>query len=292
MGLRESLESGRFVVTVEMGPPKGVDLSELQEVSEAIAGVVDGANVTDNQAAVLRICPLATCVKLKEWGLDPVLQMTCRDRNRLALQADALGAWALGIRNILAMTGDYPTVGDHPQAKPVFDLDSVQLIAALRQLNEGKDLAGNDLHSKPDFLIGGVSHPANTPIELQRMKLRKKFAAGAKFTQTQAVYDIDIFKQYMEGVPEGLKVLAGLVPLRSAGAARYMNDNVPGIRVPDALMERMAGAPRRQRVREGIAITVELIEQLRGLCDGVHIMAIGMEDRLPEILEAAGFGSS
>jgi 5,10-methylenetetrahydrofolate reductase len=290
MGLRQSLESGKFAVTVEVAPPKGTEIAEMREVVEAIAGKVDAANVTDNQRAVMRLCPLAACSLLKEWGVDPVLQVTCRDRNRLALQSDLLGAWALGTENVLAMTGDYVTMGDHPEAKPVFDLDSVQLIAAIQTLKDGNDLAGNELEGSPDFYLGAVAHPASEPRGLQQMKLRKKVAAGAQFIQTQAIYDADIFKEFMKGVPDGVKVMAGLVPLRSARAARFMNENVPGIVVPDELIERMEGAEKK--VTEGINITVELIDQLRNVCDGVHIMAIGMEKRLPEILEKAGFSSA
>ncbi len=286
MGLKEALESGKFAVTAELGPPKGVDIHHMEEITKSLVGLVDAVNVTDNQRAVMRLCPLAACILVKEWGLDPVMQVTCRDRNRLAIQSDLLGAWALGVQNVLAMTGDFVTLGDHPQAKPVFDLDSVQLVRAIASLKQGKDMVGNDLTGAPDFYVGVVAHPATDPVLMQQMKLRKKVAAGAQFVQTQAIYDIERFKEFMKGVPSGVKVMAGLVPPRSARAARFMNDNVPGISVPAEMIDRLEKAEKP--LSEGIQITVELIEQLKGICNGVHIMAIGMEQHLPSIIERAG----
>lgn len=287
MGLRESLEAGKFAVTVELAPPKGTDISRMRETVEGLAGWVDAANVTDNQRAVMRLSPLGACHLVKEWGLEPIMQMTCRDRNRLAIQSDLLAAYALGIHNILAMTGDFVTMGDHPSSKPVFDLDSVQLIATIAALNQGHDLAGNDLSGRPNFFLGAVATPGAQPIALHLMKLRKKIAAGAQFIQTQAVYDVQEFKEFRQSLDSQVKVLAGIVPLRSAKMAHFMNENVPGIRVPAGLIARMEEAPKA--IDEGIKIAVELIQEFREVCDGVHIMAIGMERYLPAILEQAGF---
>ncbi len=287
MGLRESLESGKFAVTVELAPPKGTDISRMRETVESLAGWVDAANVTDNQRAVMRLSPLGACHLVQEWGLDSIMQMTCRDRNRLALQSDLLAADALGIHNILAMTGDFVTMGDHPNAKPVFDLDSVQLVATVAALNQGHDLAGNELSGKPNFFLGAVATPGAQPIPLHLMKLRKKIAAGAQFIQTQGVYNIEDFKAFRASLDSPVKVLAGIIPLRSARMASFMNENIPGIRVPQEIITRMEQAPKA--IEEGIKIAVEIIEGLRGVCDGVHIMAIGMERYLPTILEQAGF---
>jgi len=283
MSLRDSLAAGKWVITAEIAPPKGTDISSFKEKALAVAKLVDGVNVTDNQRAVMRLTPLAACTLLAQWGLEPIMQITCRDRNRLALQSDLLGASVLGIINVLAMTGDHPSVGDHPQSKSVFDLDSVQLISVIKGLNDGFDMAGNALNKGTNFFIGAVAHPGADIPELQMIKLRKKVAAGAQFLQTQAIYDVEQFKEWMtEVAPLGVKVLAGIVPMKSARIAHFMNENVPGITVPDKLVERMEKAA--EPVKEGIAIAQELMGQLRGVAHGVHIMAIGMEKYLPEII--------
>jgi len=290
MSLKSLLETGKFVVTAEVGPLKGTDTSEIEEVAELLRGRVDAANVTDQQSSVLRLGSLATCHLLKEKGLDPVFQVTCRDRNRLALQSDLLSASALGIENVLAITGDLPSLGDHPQAKPVFDLDSVQLLWVIKRLNEGYDMVGNELQGKPNFCSGAVVNPGadtEAAFELQLIKMEKKIAVGAEFFQTQAIYDLNVFAKFMKRV-EGFNVpiLAGIIPLKSAGMARYMNKNVAGVSVPEELINQMATT--EDKAQTGIEIAANLIKELKGMCRGVHIMAIGWEKKVPAIVDAAG----
>ncbi len=290
MSLKSLLEARKFVVTTEVGPLKGTDTTELEEVAELLLGRVDATNVTDQQSSVMRLGSLATCHLLKERGLDPVFQMTCRDRNRLALQSDLLSAHVLGIENILAITGDLPSLGDHPQAKPVYDLDSVQLLWVIGRLNEGYDMVGNELKGKPNFFSGAVVNPGadtEAAFELQLIKMEKKIAAGARFFQTQAVYDVNSFTKFMKRV-EGFRVpvLAGVIPLKSVGMARFMNKNVAGVFVPEELINKMAEA--EDKARTGIEIAANIIKELKGICHGVHIMAIGWEKKVPRILDAAG----
>lgn len=295
---REALEQKEFVVTAEIGPPKGTDVASLIHHIELLRERVDGLNVTDNQSSVMRLSSLAACRLILEHGGEPILQITCRDRNRLALQSELLSAWVLGVRNVLCLTGDYVTVGDHPEAKPVFDLDSVQLIQTVEALNQGRDLAGNPLQGATHFLPGAVVTPEADPLEPQWIKFAKKVRAGARFFQTQAVYDLDRFRQFMQRArklliqlqKESVKILAGIVLLTSAKMARYMNEHVPGIFVPEPLIEQLASAPKGKALQMGIQIAGQLIRQIHQerLCDGVHIMAIGKEEQVPEILAAAG----
>ena len=290
MSLQPLLEAGKFIVTTEVGPPKGTDVSEIEEVAELLRGKVDAANVTDQQSSVMRLGSLPVCHLLKNKGVDPVFQITCRDRNRLALQSDLLSAYVLGVENVLAITGDLPALGDHPLAKPVYDLDSVQLLEVIGKLNQGYDMTGNELMGKPKLLPGAVVNPgANTrpALELQLMKMEKKIEAGAKFFQTQAIYDPDTFAKFMKRV-EGFKttVLAGIIPLKSAGMARFMNKNVAGVFVPEELIEKMTAA--EDKAQTGIEIAANLIKDLKDMCQGVHIMAIGWEKKVPAVLEAAG----
>jgi len=290
MSLQSVLESGKLVVTAEGGPLKGTDTTEITEVAGLLRGRGNATNVTDQQSSVMRLGSLATCHLLKENGLDPVFQMTCRDRNRLALQSDLLSAYVLGIENVLAITGDLPSLGDHPQAKPVYDLDSVQLLWVIKRLNEGYDMVGNELKGKPNFFPGAVVNPGaatEAAFELQLIKMEKKIAVGARFFQTQAIYDIDTFTKFMKRV-EGfnIPILVGIIPLKSAGMARFMNKNIAGISVPEELINKMATA--EDRTRTGIEIAANLIKELKGMCHGVHIMAIGWEKRIPAILDAAG----
>jgi len=290
MSLQSVLESGKFVVTAEVGPLKGTDTTEINEVAELLRGRIDATNVTDQQSSVMRLGSLATCHLLKERGLDPVFQMTCRDRNRLALQSDLLSAYVLGIENVLAITGDLPSLGDHPQAKPVYDLDSVQLLWVIKRLNEGYDMVGNELKGKPNFFPGAVVNPGadtEAAFELQLIKMEKKIAAGARFFQTQAIYDIDTFAKFMKRVERfNTPILVGIIPLKSAGMARFMNKNVAGVSVPEELIDKMAKT--EDKARTGIEIAANLIKELKGMCHGVHIMAIGWEKRVPAILDAAG----
>jgi methylenetetrahydrofolate reductase (NADPH) len=287
MSLREALESGRFVVTSEVGPPKGIDVSEMMETAELLRGRVDALNVTDNQAAIMRLCTLAACLHLENAGFDSVLQVTCRDRNRLALQSDLLGAASLGITNVLALTGDHVTLGDHREAKPVFDLESVQLLEVIESLNGGVDAAGKELHGTPDFLAGAVVTPDANPLPPQLAKFAKKVKAGARFFQTQAVYDATSFKRFMEQARQfGVPVMAGVVVLRSAGMAKFMNRNIPGIVVPDAVISELEHSSDAQAT--GIKIASRFIDEVRDHCDGVLIMAVGDERLVPYILDAAG----
>ena len=290
MSLKPSLEAGKFVVTTEVGPLKGTDTTELEEVAKLLLGRVDATNVTDQQSSVMRLGSLATCHLLKQRGLDPVFQMTCRDRNRLALQSDLLSAYVLGIENVLAITGDLPSLGDHPQAKPVYDLDSVQLLWVIGRLNEGYDMVGNELKGKPNFFPGAVVNPGadtETAFELQLIKMEKKIVQGAKFFQTQAIYDVETFAKFMKRVEGfGVPVLAGIIPLKSVGMARFMNKNVAGVFVPDELINKMAEA--EDKAKTGIEIAANLIKELKDISQGVHIMAIGSEKRVPQILDAAG----
>ena len=290
MSLKSRLEAGKFVVTTEVGPLKGTDTTEIEEIGELLRGRVDAANATDQQSSVMRLGSLATCHILKKKGLDPVLQMTCRDRNRLALQSDLLSAHVLGVENVLALTGDLPALGDHPQAKQVYDLDSVSLLWVISRLNEGYDMVGNELQGKTNFFSGAVVTPGadtEAKLELQLIKMEKKIAAGAGFFQTQAVYDADAFAKFMKRV-EGFKVpvLAGVIPLKSVAMARFMNRNVAGVFVPEELISKMAEA--ENKAQTGMEIAANLIRELKDICQGVHIMAIGWEKRVPAILDAAG----
>ncbi len=290
MSLQPLFEAGKFVVTAEIGPLKGTDVSEIGEVAELLRGKLNATNVTDQQSSVMRLGSLAVCHLLKEKGLDPIFQMTCRDRNRLALQSDLLSAWVLGIENVLAITGDLPALGDHPQAKPVYDLDAVQLLEVIKKLNEGHDMAGNELKGKPNFFPGAVVNPGSSTragFELQLIKMEKKIKAGARFFQTQAIYEPGVFAKFMKRV-EGFKVpvLAGIIPLKSVGMARFMNKNVAGVFVPEELIQKMAAA--EDKTRMGIEIAASLARELKDMCQGVHIMAIGWEKKVPAILDAAG----
>lgn len=291
MSFREALESGKFTVTAEVGPPKGTDISEMLHHIEVLKGKIDAANVTDNQSAVMRISSLAACKIVQEKGLEPILQMTCRDRNRIGLQADLLGADVLGVNTVLCMTGDHVSAGDHKDAKPVYDIESVQLLKTVDGLNNGKDMSGNDLQGPTRFFQGAVVTPEANPVEPQLMKFEKKVKAGAKFFQTQAVYDIDKFAEFMKFARQfNVKVLAGLVVLKSAGMAKFLNNYVPGIVVPQELIDELKEAGKEKALDTGLNICARHVKRLKeeNICDGVHIMAIGMEDKVPVILERAG----
>ncbi|CEJ75010.1 5 [[Clostridium] sordellii] len=288
--LKETLESGKFAVTAEMAPPKGTDLSHLIKCARAVKGRVHAVNVTDFQSAVMRTTSLTTCKLLKDEGLEPVLQVTGRDRNRIAIQGELLSAGVFGIKNMLALTGDHTIVGDHPQAKPVFDLDCVGILKTAQKLSQGTDMVGNQLKGAPEFYLGASVTPRYTPIEVQLLKMKKKINAGAEFFQTQAVYDIDTMRDFRRHTKDmNTKVLAGIIPLKSPGMAKFMNANVPGIYVPEELIDRLKSVGKENWVNEGIKIAGELIKQLKeeNLCDGIHIMAIGAEENIPAILDAA-----
>jgi len=275
------------VVTSEIGPPKGIDTKQLLEDAELIRSRVDAINVTDLQSSVMRLGSLAVCFLLKQNGFEPIYQLTCRDRNRLALQSDILSAAALGIENLLLLTGDHPALGDHPEAKPVFDLDSVQLLQVVKRLQEGFDMKGNKLIGEPPkFCMGGVVNPGADPLEPQLMKMEKKIAAGAEFFQTQAVYDLKVFENFMNKTRHlKTKIMAGIVLLKSAGMARYMNKNVAGVTVPDNLIKEMEEA--KDKPAQSVEIASRLIRELKPACDGVHVMPIGWDKIVPRVLDAS-----
>ena len=287
MTLLEVFESGKFAVTSEVGPPKGVDIETMLEEAELLRGRVDAINVTDQQSSVMRLGSLAVCHLLKKRGLEPVFQLTCRDRNRIALQSDLLSAYVLGIENVLCLTGDHISLGDHPGGKPVFDLDSVSLLHVASELQQGRDMAGQKLKGSPNFCLGAVVTPGANPLEPQLMKMEKKVKAGAQFFQTQAVYDPKRFEDFMNQVKYlNVPVMVGIVFLKSAGMARFMNANVAGVHVPESLIEEMDDAD--DRVQKSIEISGRLIREMKDMCQGVHLMPIGWEKRVPAVLEAAG----
>lgn len=285
----EALARGEFVVSGEIGPPKGVDIEKCLEDAEHLRGKVVAINVTDIQSAVMRVGSLAMCRLLLDRGLEPILQMVCRDRNRLALQSDLLSAHVLGVENVLCLTGDHNVLGDHPDSKPVFDLEAVGLLNAAKGLMEGHDIAGNELEGSPKLFPGAVVTPGSEPVDLQIMRMEKKIEAGAKFFQTQAVYDIDQFTRFMERVRGfGVPVLCGLVLLKSVGMARFMNANVAGVNVPDSLIKRLKADKAATKSGEvAVQIAVEAINDLKDLCNGVHIMPLGWDHLVPQIIERA-----
>ena len=287
MNLCEKIKSGKFIVTSEIGPPKGTELDHALRGAELFKGRVDAVNVTDLQSSVMKVGSLAVCRILKERGIEPVFQLTCRDRNRLALQSELLSASVLGIDNLLLLTGDYTTLGDHPEAKPVFDLDAVQLIEVASTLQKGTDMKGNPLKGAPRFCIGAVVNPVADPLEPEIIKMEKKVAAGADFFQTQAVYDIDKFKKFIDSAKHiKTSILAGIVILKSANMARYMNKNIAGVFVPDDIIREMESA--EDPLAKSIEIATRLVKALRPFCQGVHIMNIGIYDKVPLVMDAAG----
>lgn len=287
---KEVLASDEFVVTSEIGPPKGTNIDKMIEHIELLKDKVHGLNVTDNQSSVMRLSSLASCHIIKDYGGEPILQMTCRDRNRMALQSDLLSASVLGIHNVLCLTGDHIYLGDHKGSKQVFDLDSVQLIATVKSLEQGKDIGGNELDGGVEFCVGATVTPEADRMDSQLLKFRKKVKAGADFFQTQAVYDMNKLKVFMEYARQfKVKILAGILVLTSVGMAKYLNANVAGITVPQELIDEMAGVEKGKALQKGIEIAARQIKQIKEekLCDGVHIMAIGKEEIVPQILEKA-----
>ena len=290
--LKENLAKGNFVVTSEIGPPKGTDIEKHLAKAEQIKEKVVAVNVTDLQSAVMRAGSLATCHLLHTRGIEPVYQLTCRDRNRLALQSDLLSAWILGIENVLCLTGDHPALGDHPEAKPVFDFDSVQLLQASSMLNSGKDYSGHTLEGSPDFFLGAVVSPGADPLEPQIIKMEKKVKAGAKFFQTQAVYDTEIFGEFVDKVNNlQVPIIAGIVILKSAEMAKFMNENISGVIIPDGLIEEMDKTEKPDLKNKAVEIAARLIRQVKPFCQGVHLMTLGWEDLIPKIIEEANIGN-
>jgi methylenetetrahydrofolate reductase (NADPH) len=288
---RDTLNSGKFIVTSEVAPPKGTNLEGMLHHIELLKDKVDAINVTDHQSSIMRFPSIGGCLAIKEHGGEPILQVTCRDRNRLALQAELLLAYTRGIRNVLCLTGDAVPVGDHKEAKGVFDLDSVQLLKTIRIMEKGQDIGGNDLDGAVEFCAGAIVTPEAQPIEPQLMKFEKKIEAGAEFFQTQGIYDLDNFTKFMDYARQfKVKILAGILLLASARMARYFTENLPGVFVPQSLIDEMAGAPKGGALAKGIEIAGRMIAALKkdSICDGVHIMAIGREEVVPDILAAAG----
>ena len=287
--LKQVLKDEIFAVTGEIGPPKGVDLEQCLEDAEKLRKKVASINVTDLQSAVMRVGSLAVCAKLVERGLEPVFQLTCRDRNRLALQSDLLSAWALGIKNVLCLTGDHPSLGDHPEAKAVYDLDSVQLLKAASTLNEGQDMAAHELDGKPDLFLGAVVTPAAEPLEPQLIKMEKKVDAGARFFQTQAIYEPEKFEKFMDRAQKfNVPVMAGVVVLKSAAMARFMNQNIAGISVPESIIAELEDTTKEMRKSKAVEITARIIKKVQPLCQGVHIMPLGWDELVPDIIKEAG----
>lgn len=294
--LEKIFKSGQMAVTSECGPPRSSDPSHIIAKGRLIKNHVDAINITDNQTSVTRLCSLAACIHLKLEGLEPVLQMVVRDRNRIALQADILGAASFGINNMLCLSGDHQSFGDHPKAQNVFDLDSMQLIQTVRHMrDEGKFLSGDEIKVPPNLFVGAAANPFADPFKIRVPRLAKKIAAGAEFIQTQCVYNLEKFELWMKGVVErGLHekvfIMPGITPMRSVGMAKYMARAVPGMDVPAELIKRLSGVPKEKQAEEGITIAVESIQRLKE-CKGVsgfHIMAIEWEDKVPEIVERSG----
>ena len=287
--LEEALKRG-FTVTGEVGPVKGTSIESLAKKSLIIKDYVTAVNVTDNQTAVMRLSSLASCLVIQREGIETVIQMTCRDRNRIALQSDLLGAWALGIKNVLAISGDHQSLGDHPQAKGVYDIDSMQEIAMIKGMNEGRDLNGNELKGNTGFFIGCAANPFADPFEIRALRLQKKIDVGAQFIQTQCIFDVDIFEKWMDevrsrGLDKKAYILAGITPMKSARMAKYMAANVAGIKMPKELIERMEASDDQKAM--GVKIGRELIgaiKEIKGV-SGIHIMAVGWEKIIPSLFD-------
>jgi methylenetetrahydrofolate reductase (NADPH) len=293
MGLPEKISSGQFVVCGEMGPPQSCDGGVLREKAKHFRGFVDAVNITDNQTAVVRLSSIASAKILLDEGLEPIMQMTCRDRNRLAIQSDLLGAAALGIRNLLCLTGDHQSFGDQPEARGVFELDSIQLIGTAATMNSGLLLSGSPMKRPTEFFIGAAANPFAEPFAMRLIRLEKKIAAGARFIQTQPVFDTAAFRRWLEqvvdlGLHDQAAILAGVMPVRSVKALIWMKERVPGMKIPEALMRRMDQA--RNPEEEGIALAIEQIRELREMrgIRGIHIMPSHWESVLPAILGGAG----
>lgn len=294
--LEKILASGHMAITSECGPPRGSDAKDIIDKAELIRDYVDAINITDNQTSVTRLCSLASCIHLKNIGVEPTLQMVTRDRNRIALQSDILGAASFDIHNILCLSGDHQQFGDCPQGQNVFDLDSMQLIQTVRMMrDEGKFLGGDDIKRPPRMFVGAAANPFADPFEIRVPRLAKKIAAGVEFIQTQCIYNLDKFEQYMKlvcdrGLHEKVFILAGVTPFKSAGMAKYIKNRVPGMDVPDEVVQRMGGVPKEKQAEEGINICVESIQRLKEVkgVRGFHIMAIEWEQKVPEIVERSG----
>jgi methylenetetrahydrofolate reductase (NADPH) len=294
--LQKVLLAGGFAVTAECGPPRGANTEVIRRKGRLLEGYVDAVNVTDNQTAIVRLSSIAACVHLLEMGLEPVMQLVTRDRNRIALQSDIMGAYSLGIRNILCLSGDHQKFGSQPEALNVFDIDSINLLHMVKTMrDEGRDMSGFELDEPPRMFIGAAANPFADPLEYRAIRLAKKVEAGADFIQTQCVYNLPRFREWMKmlreaGLTEKVFILAGVTPLKSARMANYMAENVAGMDIPESVLKRMAGAPKGKAGEEGMKICLETISELRQIdgVRGVHIMAIESEEKVPEIIKAAG----
>jgi methylenetetrahydrofolate reductase (NADPH) len=293
--LEKVLSAGKFAVTGELGPPRGGNAEAIKEKAQHLKGMVDAVNITDNQTAVVRMASWAASVLLMKEGLEPNYQMVCRDRNRIAMQSDILGAHALGIRNMLCLSGDHQLFGDHPKSKKVFDIDSIQLISMAKKMrDEGKFLNGEELTEAPKMFVGAAANPFGEPYEYRVHRLAKKIAAGADFIQTQCIYNMERFREWIKqandmGLTDKIYILAGVTPMKALGMARYMQKNVPGMDVPDWVIKRLQGVEKKKQASEGIAICCEQIEEFKEMkgVAGIHLMAIEWEERVPEIVEQA-----
>jgi methylenetetrahydrofolate reductase (NADPH) len=294
--LERVLTEGHFAVTTECGPPRGANPEVIRKKGELLKGSVDAINVTDNQTSVVRMSSIASCVILKEMGFDPIVQMVTRDRNRISIQSDILGAAALGMNTILCLSGDHQTFGDDPDAKNVFDIDSIQLIELIKMMrDEEKFPSGKEIEGAPKLFIGAACNPFAEPFEIRPLRLAKKVDAGVEFIQTQCIYNLDRFEEFMDevrklGLHERVKILAGVTPLKSAGMAKFMKKNVAGMDIPDDVIKRMADTPKEEQAAKGIEICIESIKHLRQIegIAGAHVMAIEWEQKVPEIVEKAG----
>jgi len=294
--LEKVFASGELAVTSECGPPRGAVPEKIIEKAKMLKGYVDAVNVTDNQTAMVRMSSFAACVFIRQLGMNPILQMVTRDRNRLAMQADILGAYSHGINTMLCLSGDHPHFGDHPMAANVHDIDSVQFVQMIKDMRDkGKFQGGDDILNPPKMFIGAAANPFADPFELRVARLAKKIKAGTDFIQTQCIYNLDKFEKWMEGVRdrglhEKVNIMAGITPMKTVGMAKYMKNKVPGMDVPDEIIKRMAGVPKEKQPEEGIKISVEAIERLKAVegVKGFHVMAIEWEQKVPEIVERAG----
>ena len=294
--LQTILDRGEFGLTGELGPPKGADIAVIDEKAAHLRDVVDAVNITDNQTAIVRMSSVAAGALCVQRGLEPVIQMVCRDRNRIAMQSDIFGAYALGMRNLLCLTGDHQVFGNHPGSKNVYDMDSIQLLGMMDHLcAEGKVQGGDEIEGVPELFLGAASNPFGDPFAFRVRRLAKKVKAGAKFIQTQCIYDMDRFREFMKqvcdlGLDKQTHILAGITPIKSVGMARYMAEKVAGITVPDAVIDRVKAAPKGKKASEGIKIAVEMIQELKEMpgVHGIHLMAIEWEHKVPEIAERAG----
>lgn len=287
MHLSELFRNGRFVITCEITPPKGVNTDELLNAVDLVKGHVDAINIGDNQRAVMRAASLAICHLLKEKNIEPIMELTTRDRNRIALQSDLLGAAIAGVENVLLVSGYHPSVGDHAQAKPVYDLDSVSLVTAARALTKGQDITGHALDGTPDFCLGVAANPGLKPAEPHLERLRQKIVEGAQFIQTQTVYEPEVLERFMESVSKlNVPVMVGHTMLRSASMASFMNSNLPGVTVPDKLIRELEGLPKHQVTETSLRLSIDLLRRMKPLCQGIHFMVAGWEQHIPTVVEA------